>query len=549
MDEERDQRGLSEILRGDVQIRMKFDIKKVDRKKCAQILLLAVFTVGIIWLAKSVLVGVNLPSDSFKVLGMTIVAVIVVLIWFVFLAAERGIWNLERIYVLCGLTMGIVYLFVIPPYATPDEVAHINSAYHVSNVILHTTGENEGGGIIAKRECDTKEFSDAINRQAYNSMIDSLFQKTGDTSIKEKHCVYATPYLLYFVSGTGIAFARLLHLNWMAALLMGGFFNVSFFVGMMYYAMKKLPFGKIALFAVCMMPMTLQQTSSFSYDQMAITMAFLVTALALRFAYGEEPVKKSEIVVYILASAMLVVAKGGAYSAIVFLPFLLMFSKDKLTKRNLLCAGGFTAGMALILLRGKIASLFAGGGTAVTTAVNAVTEQEGAYIAWADSYAYSLSELLHQPRLFLQILINTFQTNLDFYMETMIGSHLGWLAIDVATVYLYGFVAVLFVGVFCREGEPAGMRMKDRIGMWIIGASGIGASLMAMLLYWTPKETGSILGVQGRYFIPVLFLMALTLRNRAIIIKKNLNKVLVLTLLILELIVVISVLQNSVYAF
>ncbi len=528
---------------------MKFDIKKVNRGKCAQIFLLVVFTVAVLWLAKSVLVGVNLPSDAFKVLGMTIVAVIMALIWFVYLAAEKGIWKLERIYVVCGLTMGIIYLFVIPPYATPDEVAHINSAYHVSNVILHTTGENEGGEIIAKRMCDTEEFSSTINRGTYNHLIDSLFQETGDTSMKEKHCVYTTPYLVYFVSGTGIAFARLLHMNWAGVLLMGGFFNVSFFVGMMYYAMKKLPFGKIALFAICMMPMTLQQTSSFSYDQMAITMAFLVTSLALRFAYGEEPVKKSEIVVYILASAMLVISKGGAYSAIVFLPFLLMFSKEKLTKKNLLYAGGFTAGMALILLRGKIASFFAGSAASVTSAVDAVTEHEGAYIAWADSYAYGLSELLHQPRLFLQLLINTFQTNMDFYMESMIGSHLGWLTIKVATVYLIGFIAVLLLGVLLQEGEPVGIRMKDRFGMWVIGASAIGASMMAMLLYWTPKETGSILGVQGRYFIPVLFLMALTLRNKAVVFKKNLNKVLVLTLLILELIVVISVLQDSVFAF
>ncbi len=134
-------------------------------------------------------------------------------------------------------------------------------------------------------------------------------------------------------------------------------------------------------------------------------------------------------------------------------------------------------------------------------------------------------------------------------MESMIGSHLGWLTIKVATVYLIGFIAVLLLGVLLQEGEPVGIRMKDRFGMWVIGASAIGASMMAMLLYWTPKETGSILGVQGRYFIPVLFLMALTLRNKAVVFKKNLNKVLVLTLLILELIVVISVLQDSVFAF
>lgn len=493
----------------------------------------------------------RLPSDSYQVLSVTTVAAVLAVIWFVYFAAERGIWKLERIYLVCGLTMGIIYLFLIPPYATPDEVAHINSAYHVSNVILHTTGENEKDGVIAKRVCDTEAengFSNEITRKSYNYLLDNLFQRAGDTSMTEENCVYAQPYLVYFASGLGIAFGRLLHLNWAAALLLGGLFNVLFFVGTMYYAMKELPFGKLALFAICMMPMTLQQTSSFSYDQMTIAMAFLVTALALRFAYGKEPVKRSEIAVYIVASILLVISKGGAYSLLVFLPFVLMFSKERLTKKNLLCAGGFTAGVALLLMRGKIAALFAGSSSAATAA-NAVTEHEGAYIVWADSYAYSLSELLHAPKTFLHLILDTIQVNLDFYMETMIGSHLGWLTIEVATVYLIGFIAVLFLGVLQQEGEPFGVSMRDRIGMWVIGASAIGASMMAMLLYWTPKESATIQGVQGRYFIPVLFVLVLTLRNKAVTVRRNLNRELVLTLLILELAVVISVLQDSVFSF
>lgn len=528
---------------------MKFNWKRVNWGKCLQIFLLLGFSAVVLWVAKVLLIGGDLPSDSYQVFAVTAVVLVLAAIWFVYLAAERGIWKLERIYLVCGLTLGIIYLFLIPPYATPDEVAHINSAYHVSNVILLTTGENESDGVIAKRVCDKElEFSNEITRKSYNYLLDNMFKGAEDTSMTEESCVVTRPYLVYCVSGIGIALARLLHFGGVATILMGGFFNVLFFVGTMYYAMKKLPFGKIALFAICMMPMTLQQTSSYSYDQMAIAMAFVVTALALRFAYGKEPVKRSELVVYILASVMLVISKGGAYFLLVFLPFVLMFSKEKLTKKNLLCAGGFTAGVALLMLRGKIAALFSGVAPA-TTAVNAVTEQEGAYIWWADSYAYSLSELLHSPKTFIHIILDTIQVNLDYYMETMIGSHLGWLTIEVATVYLIGFIAVLFLGVLQQEGEPVGIRMRDRFGMWVIGASAIGASMMAMLLYWTPKESATILGVQGRYFIPVLFVLALTLRNKAITIKRNLNRELVLTLLILELAVVISVLQDSVFSF
>ena len=42
--------------------------------------------------------------------------------------------------------------------------------------------------------------------------------------------------------------------------------NLAFFAVCVWWCMKKLPFGKMALAVIALFPMTIQQCNSFSYD-------------------------------------------------------------------------------------------------------------------------------------------------------------------------------------------------------------------------------------------------------------------------------------------
>src|SRR5699024_943093 len=64
------------------------------------------------------------------------------------------------------------------------------------------------------------------------------------------------------VPTVGITAARLMHLNFGWAAMLGTLCQIIFFVLAVTYAFRKLPFGERILFVVALLPMTMQQAAS-----------------------------------------------------------------------------------------------------------------------------------------------------------------------------------------------------------------------------------------------------------------------------------------------
>ena len=60
--------------------------------------------------------------------------------------------------------------------------------------------------------------------------------------------------------------------------------------------------------------------------------------------------------------------------------------------------------------------------------------------------------------------------------------------------------------------------------MLIIIILSVGLIEFSMLLAWTPKTSLTISGVQGRYFLPLLPISLMLLKNKLIVFKKNKNR-------------------------
>lgn len=113
-------------------------------------------------------------------------------------------------------------------------------------------------------------------------------------------------------------------------LFLGTLGSMLFFAFSTYYATKKLPFGKLILAGFCLMPMVLQQTSSYSYDGIVISSTVVIISLGLKWCFTEEKPSLSEIIVFLLYSIFMIAGKGGVYSVFCFLPFLYGLSKEKI---------------------------------------------------------------------------------------------------------------------------------------------------------------------------------------------------------------------------
>lgn len=467
---------------------------------------------------------------------------------------------------VAGIVLGIVFMFIIPPYATPDERVHTGAAVHVSNVLMGYGEPDDGINNLYMRNTEYELRTNEYMKKAdYRNFLDDI---SFTTSAQEKELVatnlpYPGPFVLYIIPGIGITIGRLLGFGGTATILLATLFNVLFFVISTAFAIKIIPFGKEVIMVIALFPMVLQLTSSLSYDNAVLTSFIMVIALELKWCYAKNiPVTRKEIIVLLLYGSILCMLKGGVYAMFLLLPF--VCNSSKATLKNIWHKYKYwiIAGVVLLLailgrniILSVFSSLFAGtsSNTAVVESSDAVQAAQTSYsmwdnnyISWAGEEGYSVKFLLQHPLDLIIILFNTIIENLSYYASGMVAAPLGWLNIDVPWVYILAYVIVLFMATIKQENTPDYFKTRDRIWIIVLGLLSIGLSAAAMLIYWTPTSYDSIVGLQGRYFIPPVIMMVLCIRNGLITTKKKMTSGLFMTMLILEMISAFYVLYAAI---
>ncbi|MFR2769338.1 MAG: DUF2142 domain-containing protein [Thomasclavelia sp.] len=132
-------------------------------------------------------------------------------------------------------------------------------------------------------------------------------------------------FFAYFPTIIGVIIARLLNLG--AKLLhcrykWDVYLIFTYYIIITYFALKKIPFGKLLLFAVTMLPMTCHQMFSLSYDAVLNATSFFCIAYGMYFVYQSDKVEKKDILLYALGGLILLTVKGSAYAFTLVIPIL-----------------------------------------------------------------------------------------------------------------------------------------------------------------------------------------------------------------------------------
>ena len=118
--------------------------------------------------------------------------------------------------------------------------------------------------------------------------------------------------------------------------------------------------------------------------------------------------------------------------------------------------------------------------------------------------------IIKNPINFVKTLIHTSIENLDGYINQFIGTPLGWLNINVNGVIIKVLLVILIFTPFLEETNFI-LTKYDRI-WFILLFLGMGfLSALALFIGWTNVGGDKILGIQGRYFIPIAILPLLCL--------------------------------------
>jgi uncharacterized membrane protein len=283
---------------------------------------------------------------------------------------------------------------------------------------------------------------------------------------------------------------------------------------MAYFGMKKLPFGKMTLFLLAILPMNLQQCTSFSYDAVITGTILLYSCYCIALAYNDEPVKPKDILVMGILGIVFIYGKSGVYLPVCLLALLIPAKKFFGKKARTVCM----AGLCLLPLLSFI--------NKNTVAVNyiATTTEATATVGSSTTAGYTIGYFLSQPAELIRILANTLSDKTAFYLESIVGQKMGWVEIEISSLIPIFFLLLLVLSVLKTREEPLYVKTGQKWWVAFVCLACVGIILAGMLLTWTPKDYISIEGVQGRYFIPLLPALSLLGRNGRLMYEKSIDR-------------------------
>lgn len=435
----------------------------------------------------------------------------------------------EKVFTMLALSLGFVYLITITPLSVPDEPHHYQSAYWLSNVLLFHWDEYG--------DSTDFDYSAFVGHHNVSSGYLYVMENVGGSPAKGEVVQIPEPramsyFVEYLPQALGIALSRITNQNFIRTFLIGRLFNLIFYSGCLYFAIKRAPIFKIMFGLIGIMPMALHQAASYSYDGFINGMALLLIASMLKAIYEDGPLSKKDFYCILILGALLTPAKP-VYFPILFLAVLIPERRFGGRKEKII-------GIALVWIAGAV---FAAGFQLQSLFTLATGSSHG--LNQEGCYNYTMSFVFEHPWKTTQIFVGTFYKLALDWLKCAIGQAMSGLTLILPTWIIYGYMGVIALSVLNHERSDYVLRAGDRTVFLLVSMIVVLLVMLSMFLAWTSDFRTVITGIQGRYFIPVMPLLALLLNNQVLILRKNVDRTLIVVAVLLQCAVLTNVLNYT----
>lgn len=415
--------------------------------------------------------------------------------------------KVESMFLLIGLIAGTMLVLIMPlNKAGYDEEVHFRNAYNIKL----SSSVSSTQAIEQLKEVSLEGWPENIAQsQEERKLLETYYKTEGDytkgsdVSIKVPTEMSTVAAFNYIFMGLGIKAGKLLQLPFTAVFTLGRLFNMWSYILLVYLAIKKLPIGKYIMAVVALMPTPVFMAATYSYD--AVITGFVYLGLAYLISELLEKDKKITIKngVILLGSLGFGMVPKAVYVPIMALGFLLPAEKfvNKNQKRvfriaNVVCILGLLATFVLPLL----------------LSADSMGDVRGGNVNVSGQIALILSH----PLGYLQVwLTNMAETFLSYgFGEGGLGI-MGHLPVSTCSAMI-GLLMIFVIFTDNTNRSPLDLTKKQKVAMF--GAALLSVAFVWGALYLAFNEVGAtfIGGVQGRYYIPLLFIVYLLLRRKNI---------------------------------
>ena len=377
------------------------------------------------------------------------------------------------------ISVGFVFFYICPLGMAPDEDFHFFRAFEIScgNLVsAHMGNSGEGGNYLP----------DAL----YDFYIPNATIDWND--IKEFHFGNVSLYspLSYLPQSVGIKIARLFTNNVQYIFYSGRLSNFLTSLILCTFAIWLIPFGNKVIFMAMLFPLTLQEMISLSPDGFVIGLSIFLLSYILHLSYKINRITIKQLIVLSITCIILSQCK---IVYIVLLILLLLIPKDKFENK-----GEYIFTKAIIPIISIILSI-----AWLTISSGFLVEfQPG--VNTAEQIKYVITHLLE----FYIISVRTTLTSGPYYIESMFGRYLGALNIPVSEFIIFVLLVLYVYEVASNEELPINTHKYDKYIMLFTFLSCVALIFASLYVQWTPLRNDLINGIQGRYFTPIISLLA-----------------------------------------
>lgn len=440
-----------------------------------------------------------LPKTIFSIYELGVIFVSL-LILYIAIIAYKKLKSMkikkEKIFLILGICLGIVMVFINVPLARYDEHAHFWRAYELSCGIIKS-GTQKLPNNIFNIVIDDNGVYHIEDRTSYNYMreISKLDLNESDKSFQTVGATATLSPFSYIPQTIGCMIGNLLNLKPILIVYLARLSNLLFYIGIIYLSIKIMPKEKWkeVIMLIALFPMTLNLAASISPDVTIISLSILLVSYILNLKFNKEKVKIIDCIILLILNLIVSMSKI-VYLPMTLLYFLIPKEKFKNKKQRILLL------FISILLFASIYFVWQSIATGAVTIIRTSTTEQ---------IYFTLSSITRD----MYTGINTiYKYSTDYYL-TMIG---GWNTQPIIAIIFSIILFITTLGKNNNETEQQDvikLEKKDKILISIPILISVLLIFVGLYIPWTRACFTYVEGVQGRYFLPILLPLILILEK------------------------------------
>lgn len=458
----------------------------------------------------AVSIGTHSYTNAFQVLTVLILFICALgtaITIFMCTSTRKAITE-EKCFLMISIPFGICMLLFLSGNSVYDAQAHLAKTYQYSNKILGEGGR-DSDNYTFMRSSDLKvgmEISGGVtNEQAqefWRVLHDWRWLNRRDGMEQSVYHGASTggTILGYLPNVLGMTVGRILNLGTYPMLYLSKIIGFAIYLSICYWAIKKSPILKTTIAFTAALPMSLYNATGITYDTMTVAATLLMCAYI--FIWWERSLYKFEWIILGITVAFVAGCKGGIFLPLILLMLAVPLYRLHINKKRII--------LFSILVCITISFFLIKYGAVLNNALQVTITSDNPESRYGSGYCFIY------PVSFIKMFLRSIVIRGDAYIGQLLGDRTVWTRNHIEWIIMIPFLIMILASGVRKENEILLMDIRKRVVVgFLLCAEFIGMHIILM----SDTKVGSdfIYGVQGRYFIALVPLFVLFIREQHII--------------------------------